>query len=383
MAAFSSRGPVDDGRLKPDISAPGTFILSAKSRSTSSTGWLAHSNSDYTYMGGTSMATPLTAGAAALLYQHLDDNLGHTDPTSSLVKAIIAASASDMAGQYGSPTNGAGEASPNYHEGWGLLDLDRAVNTSWVDNESVNTGDSRSWKFTVPSSAPDLRIAVAWTDPASTPAASVNLVNDIDFAVKDPSGNWVSYGNNLDNLIGTTISSPAAGQWEIHVNGTNIPTGPQHFAMVIDAPYSMINLSADADGDGFIDTLDDCPSTSGTSTQDKTGCPDGDGDGWSNVGDDFPNEGTQWADADSDGFGDNPGGINPDSCTSVVGTSSSDRYGCPDSDSDSWSDPDGGWTAIQGADACPSTWGNSTLDRNGCLDGDGAVSYTHLRAHET
>ena len=371
MAAFSSRGPVDDGRMKPDISAPGTFILSTKSRSTTQTGWLAHSNTDYTYMGGTSMATPLTAGAAALLYQHLDDNLGHSDPTSSLLKAIIAASARDMAGQYGSSTNGAGEAAPNYHEGWGLLDLDRAVNTSWVDNESVNTGDSRGWKFTVPSSAPDLKIAVAWTDPASTPTASVNLVNDIDFAVKDPSGNWVEYGNNLDNLIGTTISNPAAGQWEIHVNGTNIPTGPQHFAMVIDAPYSMINLSADADGDGFIDTLDDCPNTSGTSTQDKTGCPDGDGDGWSNVGDDFPNEGTQWADADSDGFGDNPGGVNPDSCTSVVGTSSSDRYGCPDSDSDSWSDPDGGWTAIQGADACPSTWGNSTLDRNGCLDEDG------------
>ena len=85
---------------------------------------------------------------------------------------------------------------------------------------------------------------------------------------------------------------------------------------------------------------------------------DGDGDGWSNVGDDFPNEGTQWSDSDGDNFGDNPGGVNPDSCTSVVGTSSSDRYGCPDSDSDSWSDPDGGWTAFQGADACASTWGN-------------------------
>ena len=371
MAAFSSRGPVDDGRLKPDVSAPGTFILSAKSRSTTQTGWLAHSNSDYTYMGGTSMATPITAGASALLYQHIIDNLGHSDPTSALVKGIIAVSAHDMAGQYGSPTNGAGEIAPNNHEGWGLLDLDRAVNTTWVDNESVNTGDSRGWKFTVPNSAPDLKIMVSWTDPASTPAASTNLVNDIDFAVKDPSGNWVEYGNNLDNLIGTTISAPTAGQWEIHVNGTNIPTGPQHFSMVIDAPYTMINISADADGDGFIDTLDDCPNTSGTSTQDKSGCPDGDGDGWSNVGDDFPNEATQWADFDSDGFGDNPGGINPDSCTSVSGTSSSDRYGCPDSDSDSWSDPGGGWNAIQGADACVSTWGNSTLDRNGCLDEDG------------
>ena len=371
MAAFSSRGPVDDGRLKPDVSAPGTFILSAKSRSTTSTGWGAHSNSDYTYMGGTSMATPITAGASALLYQHLIDNLGHTTPSSALVKGIITASAHDMTGQYGSSSNGAGETAPNNHEGWGLLDLDRAVNTSWVDDESVNTGDSRSWKFTVPSSAPDLKVMVSWTDPASTPAASTNLVNDIDFAVKDPNGNWAEYGNNLDNLIGTTISSPMAGQWEIHVNGTNIPTGPQKFAMVIDAAYTMINMSADADGDGFIDTLDDCVNTPGTSTQDQTGCPDGDGDGWSNVGDDFPNEGTQWSDTDSDGFGDNPGGINPDSCTSVAGTSSSDRYGCPDTDSDSWSDPDGGWVAIQGADACETVWGNSSLDRNGCLDEDG------------
>ena len=254
MAAFSSRGPVDDGRLKPDVSAPGTFILSAKSRQTTNTGWGSHTNSDYTYMGGTSMATPITAGASALLYQHLIDNLNHTTPSSALVKGIITASAHDMAGQYGSSTNGAGETAPNNHEGWGLVDLDRAVNSSWVDDESVGTGDTRGWKFTVPSGAPDLKVMVSWTDPASTPAASSNLVNDIDFAVKDPNGNWIEYGNNLDNLIGTKISSPMAGLWEIHVNGTNIPTGPQKFAMVIDAPYSMINISADADGDGFIDT---------------------------------------------------------------------------------------------------------------------------------
>ena len=66
MAAFSSRGPVDDGRLKPDLSAPGTYILSTKSSQTTSTGWAAY-NSSYTYMGGTSMATPITAGATALL----------------------------------------------------------------------------------------------------------------------------------------------------------------------------------------------------------------------------------------------------------------------------------------------------------------------------
>ena len=138
MAAFSSRGPVDDGRLKPDISAPGTFILSTKSRSTSSVGWLAY-NSSYTYMGGTSMSTPLTAGATALLLEHLIDNRGHQDPSSALVKAIFATSAHDMMGQYNDVTNGAGETAPNNHEGWGLVDLRNALNATFIENESVTT----------------------------------------------------------------------------------------------------------------------------------------------------------------------------------------------------------------------------------------------------
>ena len=63
MAAFSSRGPVIDGRYKPDLVAPGTNILSARSSMTSGTGWGAY-NSYYMWMGGTSMSTPLTAGAS-------------------------------------------------------------------------------------------------------------------------------------------------------------------------------------------------------------------------------------------------------------------------------------------------------------------------------
>ena len=116
MAAFSSRGPTDDNRLKPDIVAPGTFILSALTRyNTKSVGWMAY-NASYVYMGGTSMSTPLTAGATALLLEHLIYNLGHQDPSSSLIKAIFAVSATDMVGQYNSATNGAGESTPNDHE---------------------------------------------------------------------------------------------------------------------------------------------------------------------------------------------------------------------------------------------------------------------------
>ena len=379
MAAFSSRGPTDDGRLKPDFSAPGTMILSTKSRSTSSTGWLAH-NASYTYMGGTSMATPLTAGASALLLEHLMDNLGETNPTSALVKAIFTASAHDMTGQYSSTTNGAGETAPNNHEGWGRINMSQAINTSYLQGHSVTTNADSGWSFIVPASADDINIALTWTDPASTPAASTNLVNDVDLALKSPSGTWTNVSNNLDNLRGLTLASPAQGTWELHVLGTNVPTGPQFFAVALTGDYSLSNLTQDTDLDGYEDDDDDCNTTAGTSTADRTGCPDTDGDGYSNPdgtwtvnngADAFPSVPTQWADSDFDGYGDNPLGFEPDACTATAGNSTGDRFGCLDTDGDGYSNPDGTWTTANGADACDGVSGTSSQDRNGCADQDG------------
>ncbi len=378
MAAFSSRGPADDGRLKPDFSAPGTMILSAKSRSTSDVGWLAH-NASYTYMGGTSMATPLTAGASALLLEHLIENEGESNPTSALIKAIFTASAHDMAGQYSSSTNGAGEAAPNNHEGWGRINMSQAINTSWLQGHSVTTNADRGWSFIVPANADDINLALAWTDPASTPTASTNLVNDVDLAVKDPSGTWTNLSNNLDNLRGLTLASPAQGTWEVHVLGSNIPSGPQFFALAMTGDYSLTNLTQDSDGDGYIDSADDCNTTAGSSTVDRTGCPDTDSDGYSNPdgswtvndgADAFPSDPSQWEDSDFDGYGDNSAGNEPDACVNTAGNSTGDRYGCTDTDGDGFSDGDATWTTTNGADACPSVSGPSDQDRNGCPDQD-------------
>ncbi|HIF03945.1 MAG TPA: hypothetical protein EYQ80_00560 [Candidatus Poseidoniales archaeon] len=116
----------------------------------------------------------------------------------------------------------------------------------------------------------------------------------------------------------------------------------------------------DTDFDGFHDDDDDCPDVSGTSTEDQSGCEDDDGDGWSNTGDPFPSEPSQWADQDQDGYGDNPNGYQGDDCNTDddhLTPSFEDRYGCPDRDNDGWSDPDvwGEWGPVwvvdQGADA--------------------------------
>ena len=133
----------------------------------------------------------------------------------------------------------------------------------------------------------------------------------------------------------------------------------------------------DSDFDDFYDDDDDCPQVAGTSTEDQKGCPDGDGDGWSDEGDDFPQEPTQWTDFDGDGYGDNPNGFEGDDCNTfddVETPSSEDRYGCPDRDNDGWSDPDEWgvwgpvWTKSDGADAFwedPTQWGDYDDDNFG------------------
>ncbi|MBJ09023.1 MAG: hypothetical protein CMB63_03290 [Euryarchaeota archaeon] len=151
---------------------------------------------------------------------------------------------------------------------------------------------------------------------------------------------------------------------------------------------------ADADLDGFGDNPlghepDDCLNLPGNSTLDRYGCVDADGDGWSNQGDVFPTDGTQWADSDFDGYGDQPGGTRGDHCPAVYGESFRDMRGCVDSDGDGWSDanddfPDdptqnrdtdedgfGDSPIGMNADGCIEVSGTSTQDVFGCPDSDG------------
>ena len=149
----------------------------------------------------------------------------------------------------------------------------------------------------------------------------------------------------------------------------------------------------DSDGDGLGDSSegnnpDDCPSQWGNSTLDRNGCPDTDGDGVSNMFDKLPDDSSQWLDFDDDGFGDNRTGNMPDSCPAEYGESDADVFGCPDSDEDGWSDlgdafandasqwrdtdNDGFGDNLLGfeGDSCPTQYGGSSADRFGCPDMD-------------
>ena len=172
-----------------------------------------------------------------------------------------------------------------------------------------------------------------------------------------------------------------------------LEVGPGDKLWYVDAGLNRvirIDPFPDADLDGIRDSLDDCPMTHGTSTEDRLGCPDTDDDGWSDDGDAFMFDITQWADGDSDGYGDNPAPATaPDGCPDVWGNSTLDSLGCLDSDGDGWSeasdsypndkllwsDDDGDGYADQSgtalSDDCPEVAGTSIWGLLGCIDTDG------------
>ena len=119
VVAFSSRGPTNDGRIKPDVVAPGTFILSTRSRfiAPNHTGWAKFApNKDYFFMGGTSMATPLVAGAIALIRQFLRTKKKIRRPSAALLKATLIHGAERMDYRYSAETR---KGLYDMEQGWG------------------------------------------------------------------------------------------------------------------------------------------------------------------------------------------------------------------------------------------------------------------------
>lgn len=240
MAAFSGRGPTDDGRIKPDICAPGTNIISCRSHvSSASTGWGAY-NSNYIYDGGTSMSTPHVSGAAALVREYYQTQKG-TSPSAALVKATLINGAVDMyPGQYGTGNYLEVGSAPDYVQGWGRMNIEDALAdqlplvTEFADETSgLSTGGYRDYQYSVIDNSVPLKVTLVWTDYPGAVHAAIELVNDLDLSVITPSGTVYQKVDRLNNVEQILIKSPAAGAYTVRVSGYNVPMGPQDYALVV------------------------------------------------------------------------------------------------------------------------------------------------------
>jgi len=185
QAAFSNWGPTDDGRIKPDLVAPGVDIFSTISSLSGST------TPRYGTLSGTSMASPVALGSLALLQQYHIRRFGR--PMRSATLKALAIHTAKEAG----PGPG-----PDYMNGWGLVDVASAANVlkdagnseTFIQELTLNEGATYEFRFATALNS-KISATIAWTDPAGTtlPIGLDNpglmLVNDLDVRLVDDLGN--------------------------------------------------------------------------------------------------------------------------------------------------------------------------------------------------
>jgi serine protease AprX len=266
MAAWSSRGPTDDGRIKPDVVAPGTWVLSGYSSPYQEgygdpvnprlgdfqwDGWGMPFSGTYKYMGGTSMSNPLAAGAATVVRDFYQKAESHA-ASAALVKATLINSAVDMQDENNDGANDNDFPIPNVHEGWGRINLANATDDDheFVDaSPGLSTAGSDSYNFGVVSAGGAFKVTLVWSDYPSTAAAATNLVNNLNLVVTGPGGSpvylgnvfnagWSQTGGSADlvnNVENVYVQSAAVGIWTVRVIGASVPQGPQPYALIMDS----------------------------------------------------------------------------------------------------------------------------------------------------
>jgi len=257
VAQGSCWGPTADGRIKPDLVAPGIDLF------------ITDENDGYTMASGSSLSSPVASGSAALLTDYWRRRRG-TSPTSLELKNLLIHSARDL-----------GNPGPDYVYGFGLIDdelaarIIDAASASTVKSAPVAFGGSRrhavrrpevippapsnailelgdldqgqtsSRVFVVGDGSPTLRATLAWYDPPAD-----HLVNDLDLRLVAPNGSIVrpfvldpsdpaaaaSRGrNDVDNVESAVVDHPAAGTWTVVVEGTRVAMAPQRYSLIVSA----------------------------------------------------------------------------------------------------------------------------------------------------
>ncbi len=253
----SSRGPTQDGRIKPDIAAPG-----CKSFAGVKTTYTDNCYDD-NYCG-TSFSSPATSGSAILMYEEYN-NLNGTDPLPSTIRAIFYHTSEDL-GHYG----------PDYLYGYGRINVQDAVDLIIADagyglkivQDDISTSALDEYYVEVGAGEPRIKVTIAWDDKEASTGASIKLVNNIDLELVSPSavtyypfildpdnpGNTATTGiDNLNNMEQVIVSLPEEGLWTIRVNGTAIPYGPQNYSLIADfVGIDCVYKPGDVNGDDAV-----------------------------------------------------------------------------------------------------------------------------------
>ncbi|QDK38216.1 S8 family serine peptidase [Bdellovibrio sp. NC01] len=247
LAPFSSRGPTKDGRLKPDVVAPGTNILGVKSHQDGASSLWGYFSKDYTWSGGTSMAAPLTAGAAGVTRQMLIEKWGIANPSAALVKAMLLHSAEDLfPGQFGAVGAEKGQeilvTRPNVDEGYGRVNMQNMVALGSHDTEThvidardgVAQDQAVTYTITVTKES-GLYANLVWTDAPGSPNAAAALVNDLDLELMYPDGHIWKSEDHVNNVESLELSGLTPGIYQLTIRGYRVPEGPrntQAFALI-------------------------------------------------------------------------------------------------------------------------------------------------------
>jgi len=289
IAVFSSQGPTYDGRIKPDIVAPGMYLYSGDLTTCSSSSSVADN-----MVGdlGTSMSVPVVSGALALIRQYFMEGFfpyGYRNsasaftPSGALLKAIVISGGHRMTGyvdkgtsdgdllyEYASVNNGF----PNNIQGFGRLQLSNVLKFENRSNFEVLIAGVSDGSYTAPAidivdevhqyrlcilgDDSSVKVTVVWMDYPAEVGASKALVNDLDLYIKrtDQDGSTVGtiYGNHgskrdsVNNVEIAYVESANFGEtWDVYVSASSLPMAPQKYAIVVTGQLSSTDKSKTCD----------------------------------------------------------------------------------------------------------------------------------------
>jgi hypothetical protein len=249
LESSSSRGPIEDGRIKPDIAANGFGHVSTDEQQ------------DYMVFGGTSAAAPVVAGILTMLQQAYEMIYGEKG-RADVLKAVLLNTATD-----------AGNVGPDYSFGWGIVNAHRAalaLEEQRFETKTLENGQTVSIPFEIPEGTKVVKIMTYWHDVDGEQNPNKHLINDVDTYLTNgtesfypwildhspdpnilalPATTGVDKTNNMEQIA---LFEPEAGQYNLILSGTEIPTGDIELVVTWEIRKDEIEITYPNGGENFV-----------------------------------------------------------------------------------------------------------------------------------